>query len=283
MKNCRIVVGFMVVFFVACLSLSASVHAGRSDDDSSSGHKKKGNKLPEHAHVLQQQIDNIASSPWSDTTDGYNSISTIGSINIGDDQNRDYCDTRNEGTIRYNTDTNTFEGCDGTEWVSLSSQGGGDGLYAIGDNGPAGGIVFYITDGGLHGLEAAPAHQNSDTWDCWGTSVPGASGTAVGTGKQNTSAILAVGCTGGRSAAVIVTQYLLNGYDDWFLPSKYEMVLLGEQRDVIGDIVKGTYWTSSNVDGNMVWTVGVPGGPYDPFPSHMEKRQSHHIRAIREF
>lgn len=31
-------------------------------------------------------------------------------------------------------------------------------LYAIGDTGPSGvGKVFYITDGGLHGLEAAPS------------------------------------------------------------------------------------------------------------------------------
>jgi len=29
--------------------------------------------------------------------------------------------------------------------------------YAVGDTGPAGGIVFYTSDGGLHGLEAAPA------------------------------------------------------------------------------------------------------------------------------
>ena len=31
--------------------------------------------------------------------------------------------------------------------------------YVVGDVGPAGGIVFYVTDGGLHGLEAAPADQ----------------------------------------------------------------------------------------------------------------------------
>jgi len=32
-------------------------------------------------------------------------------------------------------------------------------VYAIGDTGAADGIVFYITDGGLHGLEAAPVDQ----------------------------------------------------------------------------------------------------------------------------
>ena len=38
--------------------------------------------------------------------------------------------------------------------------------YAIGDTGPSGvGIVFYITDGGLHGLEVAPVDQStSQVW-----------------------------------------------------------------------------------------------------------------------
>ena len=31
--------------------------------------------------------------------------------------------------------------------------------YAIGDTGPASGIVLYVTGGGLHGLEAAPEDQ----------------------------------------------------------------------------------------------------------------------------
>ena len=38
--------------------------------------------------------------------------------------------------------------------------------YEIGDTGPAGGIVFYVTDGGLHGLEAAPEDQDRGEWGC---------------------------------------------------------------------------------------------------------------------
>jgi len=43
--------------------------------------------------------------------------------------------------------------------------GGGGGspavTYAIGDTGPSGvGIVFYITDGGLHGMEVAPSDRS---------------------------------------------------------------------------------------------------------------------------
>ena len=44
---------------------------------------------------------------------------------------------------------------------------GGDGAtvtYEIGDNGPSGvGIVFYVSDGGLHGLEVAKVDQSTTT------------------------------------------------------------------------------------------------------------------------
>ncbi|MFI3198280.1 MAG: DNRLRE domain-containing protein, partial [Methylococcaceae bacterium] len=49
-------------------------------------------------------------------------------------------------------------------------------VFHIGDNGPAGGKVFYVTDAtGLHGLEAAPAdHSEYVQWGCFGISISGA-------------------------------------------------------------------------------------------------------------
>ena len=66
--------------------------------------------------------------------------------------------------------------------------------YEIGDTGPAGGIVFYVTGGGLHGLEAAPADLSQTVWGCADTVIAGADGTGIGTGAQNTVDILA-GCS----------------------------------------------------------------------------------------
>jgi hypothetical protein len=48
--------------------------------------------------------------------------------------------------------------------------------YAIGDTGPAGGIVFYITDGGLHGMEATPDDQHEGIGLCFSGVIPGADG-----------------------------------------------------------------------------------------------------------
>ena len=48
-------------------------------------------------------------------------------------------------------------------------------IYEIGDTGPAGGKVFYITpgSGGIHGLEAALIDQAPAPWNCDGTDVAG--------------------------------------------------------------------------------------------------------------
>ena len=125
--------------------------------------------------------------------------------------------------------------------------------YAIGDTGPAGGIVFYITEGGLHGLEAAPADQSSGTtWGCYPTEIDGADGTAVGTGAQNTADILA-GCSDAGIAAEIADAYTLNGFHDWFLPSKDELKELYDQRSVVGGFAIDDYWSSSELNSDYAW------------------------------
>lgn len=103
--------------------------------------------------------------------------------------------------------------------------------YAIGDTGPGGGIVFYITpdSNGLHGLEAAPVDQGSAAWGCYGT-VTGATERAIGTGATNTTIILntilnnACATTATGIAAEVAAGYVWpNGQKDGFLPSLDEL------------------------------------------------------------
>src|SRR5690606_38418506 len=75
-------------------------------------------------------------------------------------------------------------------------------VYAIGDRGPAGGIVFYDKgddEGGWRYLEAAPEAWNGgpDPWVAWGCAgtVVGTAATAVGTGAASTAALDAAGCS----------------------------------------------------------------------------------------
>ncbi len=319
MKNFRILAGFMVVFLVAFLSLSTAAHA---KDDGDSG-RKKGKKLPKHARVLRKQIkantaaiENIELTPGpkgdkgdtgatgatgetgpkgdkgdtgatgatgADGQDGQDGLSIQGppgQSGIGDMNT--VCDGTTTGMIRYNTVNSAFEGCDGTAWVSLSSNPPPV-HYAIGDAGPAGGIVFHVTGGGLHGLEAALTDQNvgyDAPWGCEGFDVIGAHRTAVGTGAQNTYDILA-GCSD-ATAASLADAYTYGGFNDWYLPSKDELNLLYQQKGVVGGFIPTFYWSSSESTKHPIydaWAQGFEDGIQSEGPKHAGIR----VRAIRTF
>ena len=163
---------------------------------------------------------------------------------------------------------------------------------APGDTGPAGGFIFYVNpdyvSDGWQYLEAAPSDQSGGAkWGCFRREVPGARGTAVGTGRQNTADILAV-CDEPGSAAYLCANLVLNGIGGWFLPSTDELVLmyenlramgLGNFRDV-GLLDNFTYWASSQVSADMAVHVDFPDlgrvhGDDKDFPRR--------VRAIRAF
>jgi len=122
--------------------------------------------------------------------------------------------------------------------------------YKIGDTGPGGGIVFYdkgsVSDGWRF-LEAAPANQG--TWLAWAssgytnTNIAG-TGTAIGTGKANTAAILAVDVN--APAAKECADYRGGGLSDWFLPSRDELNEMYQARSHFVNI-PGDLWSSSQV------------------------------------
>ena len=150
-------------------------------------------------------------------------------------------------------------------------------IYAIGDTGPAGGIVFHTADGGMHGLEAAPADQSdSAVWGCAGT-ITGADGIAVGTGAQNTADILA-GCATLGIAARVANDYTLNGFTDWFLPSKDELNLLYQQQ-VDEGVTEGFYWSSSESTSNSAWYHFFGNG----LQTTTNKGNGNRVRAVRAF
>jgi hypothetical protein len=134
--------------------------------------------------------------------------------------------------------------------------------YKAGDQGPAGGIVFYITDGGYGGLEAAPKDLGWALWGCNKTEIDGANGTAIGTGEKNTEAIAAA--CGKESAAGKTSDYTLNNYDDWYLPSKDELSKFWEFYDIAkwnpgGEKLESSfaamtyYWSSSQSSNIGAW------------------------------
>lgn len=152
-------------------------------------------------------------------------------------------------------------------------------VYAIGDTGPAGGVVFYVTNGGLHGLEAAPADLAPAVWGCKGT-FSGGGGTAIGTGIANTASDITVSCGSTETRAVQrVRRYQLNGFFDWYLPSKDELNELNSRKDVVGGFVSDDYWSSSEMNSNVAWFQFFPNGEQ----ALVDKTLKLGVRAIRSF
>lgn len=170
-------------------------------------------------------------------------------------------------------------------WLSIAD-------YAIGDTGPAGGLIFYenpnyAADGWRY-LEAAPFDQSAGaTWGCFRQAIAGARGTAVGTGKQNTRDMLAA-CADAGTAAHLCANLALNGVRGWFLPSRDELTLMYrnlkatgfadfQDRGVIDNF---TYWASSQQTADMAVHIdfadlGRVHGDDKDFPRR--------VRAIRSF
>jgi uncharacterized repeat protein (TIGR02543 family) len=149
-----------------------------------------------------------------------------------------------------------------------------------------GGIIAYILqpgdpgyiEGEVHGLIAAPTDQSTGAqWGCYGTLIGGTS-TALGTGAANTAAIVA-GCSTAVIAARICDNLELNGYSDWYLPSKDELNKLYINRTAIGGFASGYYWSSSESSSIIAWGQYFNSG----FQIDGIKDFTGSVRAVRAF
>jgi hypothetical protein len=114
-----------------------------------------------------------------------------------------------------------------------------------------GGLIFYLDTVTGSGLVCRTADIASQQWGCVGINVPGAQGTAIGTGLQNSLDIDA-GCSTPNIAAEACLNLVSNGFSDWYLPSKDEMWKLHIS---IGRGATGTLFNKANMtDGWYYWT-----------------------------
>jgi hypothetical protein len=165
---------------------------------------------------------------------------------------------------------------------------------AIGDE-YGGGKVFYILVKGdpgysrrhQHGLIASSADiKNSQgtfllSWGCGATDVSGAEGRALGTGAQNTMDIVA-GCPTPEKAARMCSDLVLNGEEDWYLPSVDELEKLYKNMGSVGgfDLTQTpVYWSSTEEGVGGAWRINFADGKID----EADKDGYIHVRAIRSF
>jgi len=147
-----------------------------------------------------------------------------------------------------------------------------------------GGIVFYIDETGQHGLVAALEDiEGTYEWGCYGTELFGADGEGIGTGYQNTLDIVA-GCSETPIAASETLVYEGGEYNDWYLPSKDELLEMystignGSLEGNIGSFNSTHYWSSSEYDNDWAWDVNFG---IDSPNSNKNNLQS--VRPIRAF
>jgi len=156
----------------------------------------------------------------------------------------------------------------------------------IGDTGPGGGKIFYLSAVGFtvqmadpaqnytaHYLEAAPSTISDLNWASISMYPSVSTGTAIGTGRKNTDLILTADAA--APAALACKNLTAGGKSDWFLPSKDELNQLFVNRASVGNLNPGPsdryYWSSSQGEaaayawvqtfgGGSQYTIGKIGG-----------------------
>jgi hypothetical protein len=119
-------------------------------------------------------------------------------------------------------------------------------VLTIGQN-YMGGNIAYIDASGQHGLIAGPISNTfSAPWGCEGT----VTGAVSNSGATNTNTIIA-GCSV-VTAAKVCYDLVSGGYDDWYLPSKEEMLLIYPNKAALG-FQDMAYWTSSESSNTQAW------------------------------
>jgi hypothetical protein len=147
----------------------------------------------------------------------------------------------------------------GVDWTKPCAQGGG---CEVGDTGPGGGTIFYISptainaatgisSGGRY-LEVAPINwsglsvESTTAWARVQTSVTGTS-SAIGSGAENTRLInTALGTN--SLAAKIAADLTFGGRSDWFLPSTLEVKEMYDALyapNLSGNLSVRNYWSST--------------------------------------
>jgi hypothetical protein len=160
--------------------------------------------------------------------------------------------------------------------------------YELGETGPAGGLVFYSkpdTNGGWNFLEAAPQDIGGNQVWYFTTNTSGVNSTSIGSGTINTQIITSL-FGAGSYAAYSCSNINFNGYGDWFLPSRNELMKIRENLFInqIGGLSSNQFYWCSSEDSNFpqnAWAVKMTSASENT--SSYPKTNTFKVRPIRRF
>ncbi|MGJ7032094.1 Lcl domain-containing protein [Niabella hirudinis] len=167
-------------------------------------------------------------------------------------------------------------------------------IWEAGQDYKGGKIGYILNPGDLgydanipHGFIAAPSDQGSGIpWAPIGTFAFLGTSDALGTGAANTKKIVDY-YGDGNYAAKLCADLVLNGHDDWYLPSLAELNILYVNRFAIGGFdtntndIPNSYWSSTENDYTSAWFKFFNFG-YQTTVSKYDSYR-HNVRAIRSF
>ncbi len=164
---------------------------------------------------------------------------------------------------------------------------------SIGDT-HEGGIIFWLDGSGEHGLVAAPADENNTAqWRYYSLDGnPGGFARGIYAGESNTIIFNEFDPVHHNYAANVCFYKITNGYDDWYLPSIDEtlMMMSNLYLEGLGNFTGSTYWTSNQPLSNNVLTteayaITLQDISGNPTVALVERPagNSYNVRAIRKF
>jgi len=182
-------------------------------------------------------------------------VAASNTIQLG---NADVTDVKTNGALT--TGAVTYPIAHGTSGQILSTTGSGTltwttpgivSTHTIGET-YGGGIVFYVTTDGLHGLIAETIDQSSNcTW-------------------YNAQDIISTSANHSTAGKL---------FTDWRLPTKNELNLLYLQKSMVGGFADVNYWSSTEFDNVFAWSEYF----LNPIQSVTNKDGIFFVRAIRAF
>ena len=189
------------------------------------------------------------------------------------------------GLMIWNTTDVKLQVYSGSLWVNMN--GITDQTLTIGKTYQGGKIFYILVDGDLgydanvqHGLIAATVDQGTGIqWYNGSYTTTGATGTAIGTGLDNTNKIIASQGNTGSYAAKLCRDFRGGGYTDWYLPSQDELNKLYLNKTAIGGFATNYYWSSTEFASYGAWSQGFGSG----LQGANGKSVTSYVRAIRAF